>query len=172
MYGPEKFDQNEWFAIISGLSMLILIFLLPRRLPTIVSVVVFMIGLSFSRFSDHLLGSVDPFDHYDVMDSGQFEWFDLFTYSLYGFSAYFFIYIYSWMNLKGIWAKAVYVLVWSSIGVGFEYFAVYFDFFHYIDWHYKWSFLTYLLVQPVTLILYHWVNATHFRRAVEKESEE
>lgn len=167
MIWPEKFDQNEWYAIITSMVMITLIMALPKRFPPIVSVIIFMIGLSFSRFADHLFGSVGRFDHYDVMDSSKFEWFDLFTYPLYGYSAYIFIYLYSWLQLRKFWSKTLYILFWSIFGTIFEYTASLFDFFNYKNWSLYWSLITYLVVQPITIILFHWVMNLHKRHVMK-----
>lgn len=153
---PESFDQNEWYLIISLFITFIFVLILPKRFPISITILIFLFAATVARVTDHILAG-PPLDLYDVMDNTKFELFDLFSYFLYAPFAYFFVYFYVKWNIKGFFLF-LYILACSISGVFFEWFSHYFHVIEYKWWKLPYSLTVYLIVQPVTLIFYEFIN--------------
>ncbi|MBS4218410.1 hypothetical protein KHA96_08815 [Bacillus sp. FJAT-49711] len=156
---PSIFGENEWFVIITTLIFYLLVFLLPKRLPLSVMIVIMLLGSVIARLYDHLL-SPPYLNLYHVMNSGKYELFDIIVYALYAPFSYFFIYLYDKFNIHGYWTL-VYIVGFSLAGTLFEGMAVYFHVFNYINWKLQYSFSVYLFVQSLTLFIYHLIIRHH-----------
>lgn len=163
---PIKFDGNEWFVIIGILISYFVIFLLPGRFPHSVTVLFLLIGTTIARLSDHFLAS-PKLDLYNIMDTPNYDLFDLITYFLYAPFSYLFIYFYDKWKIKGYWIL-LYLLLCTSGGTIFEWVNKEFGVFTYKGWHLSYSFTIYLAVQSFVLLFYHWVAGTLRRRPMEK----
>lgn len=151
---PQQFDGNEWFLIISLCIVITFSLLLPRRFPTIVTLVFLALGMGISMFVDFILAP-PPNDIYDVNDSGDYyEFFEILFYYLYSPFAYIFVYFFDKWKIRGLFIS-LYVLVWSLIGVGFEAIAVFFHVFKYKEWNLGFSFVFYLFIQSFEIFLYY-----------------
>jgi len=69
---PISFDHNEWFVLISFVINFVLVFLLPRRFPRSVVILIFLFSAVVARLCDHLLAG-PSFDFYNLMDTGKYE---------------------------------------------------------------------------------------------------
>ncbi|GAA0479829.1 hypothetical protein GCM10008986_00340 [Salinibacillus aidingensis] len=153
---PEHFDHNEWFVLTGVILSYLLVFLLPRRFPLSVILLVMLCAIVFARVLDHMMAS-PSLDLYDIMDKGNYELFDLVLYSFYAPFAYLYIYLFDKFNVKGIWT-GLYILVWSLIAIGFERVNVYFGVFNYHGWKGAYSFPVYLAVQSFTLLFFLYIQ--------------
>jgi hypothetical protein len=89
----DAWNANEWFVVCFTLAGFGLVWFLPRRFSKSATVLYLTFGAYFGVLFDHIIG-VEPFDFYDINDKSSFEFIDLFTYIMYGFFAYLFLYLY------------------------------------------------------------------------------
>ncbi|MGV3466071.1 MAG: hypothetical protein ACO1OT_12355 [Heyndrickxia sp.] len=146
-----QFNANEWSILLGLLIESILLFVIPKRFPRKISIVIFTCGVFSGFLFDHSL-SVEPVSFYDVNDKSTYQLFDFLSYLTYGPICYLFFYMYDRMKRK---SATIYILIWSLISVGIEWYAVHFGVFHYRN-GYKiyYSFLIYLIVQSCWMVLY------------------
>lgn len=158
---PKEFDQNEWIIILSMLALVLLLIFLPKRFPTSITVLILAFSMGFARITDHLLAG-PHINFYDVMDSGKYELFDLFCYVPYAPFAYLYVYLYDKWNIKGPFIS-LFIVIFSLIGIGFEWFTTlsFIQFFKYQNWKISYSFPIYLIVQPLTLVLFNYIRKVH-----------
>src|SRR5690606_35876860 len=130
---PQKFDQNEWFIIISLAVGVVTVILLPRRFPLSVSILLMVFASTVARTLDHLLAG-PTVDVYNITDTGKYDLFDLITYTLYAPFAYIFVYIFDRFNIKGYWIL-LYLVIASLIATLYEWLCVLFDVFNYKGWN-------------------------------------
>ena len=156
---PVSFDHNEWFVLISFVINFVLVFLLPRRFPRSVVILIFLFSAVVARLCDHLLAGPN-FDFYNLMDTGEYDLFDMFTYFLYMPFAYFFVYYYDKWKLKG-YSILVYVVATALAGTAYELLTVYFDVFNYNEWKIYYSFAVYLIIQPLTLLFFEFLKKNY-----------
>lgn len=150
---PQQFDGNEWFLIISFFFIVSFMISLPRRFPNIVAIVFLFLGLGTPMYVDFILAP-PPNDLYDVNDTSYYELFEIAFYYLYPPFAYIFVYFFDKWRVHGLFIT-VYILVWSMVGTAFEALAVYFHVFKYKGWNLGYSFVFYLAVQSLYILLYH-----------------
>jgi hypothetical protein len=153
---PQKFDQNEWFLLIGIILSYTIIFLLPKRFPLSLSVLMMLFGATVARLSDHLLAS-PRLDLYNLMDTRKFDLFDLITYFYYAPFSYLFVYVYSRLQIKGFWVLG-YIIIWSLVGTIFEWINKEFHVFSFHGWKLPYSFTVYLITQCLTLLLYQYIK--------------
>ncbi|MDQ0113729.1 hypothetical protein [Paenibacillus harenae] len=163
---PESFDANEWFLIISFLVITTVTLMLPRRFPTIISIVFLLIGSGIAMYSDFHFG-IPPVDLYDINDSKQYEWFDLVTFVLYSPFSYLFLYVFDRWRLEGL-KISLYVLAWSIAAVAFEAFAVRLHVYNFQKgWNSGYSFVFYLASQTFMIWFYYTVKNNYNRTKKE-----
>jgi hypothetical protein len=156
---PKKFDENEWMIIGILLAGLVLYKLLPKRFPLSLSLLLMVFASFYARTFDHILAS--PFlDFYDVMDSPKYELFGVFTYFMYAPFSYLFIYIYDRYQLQGM-KVAIYIVVCSALGAGFEWITSKVHIFTYKEWKSVYSFTVYLLVQYTTILFFNYLKRVY-----------
>ncbi|MCA1032030.1 hypothetical protein LCL95_13425 [Bacillus timonensis] len=164
---PEKFDANEWM-VISILVGSLLLFRLPKRFPTSMVLVIIFFTSFTSRAVDHILAS-PSLDFYDIMDSGKFELFGIFTYFLYAPFGYLFIYFYDKYQLYGL--KTVgYILGGSLFALGFEWVASKAHIFTYHDWEIAYSLTVYLVIQSVTLLFFNYLKHNLYQQYFQSKN--
>ena len=166
---PEHFDANEWFLLISLCTIVTVAVVLPRRFPTIVTIVFLAMGLGISMYVDFLLAP-PPLDLYDINDTKYYELFEIPFYYLYAPFAYVFVYFYDKWKVRGLWT-VLYVAVWSTASTLFERFADYCHVFKYKGWNLGYSFVFYLAVQSLYLLLYYMVKSSYNRTKREDGPE-
>jgi phosphatidylglycerophosphate synthase len=158
---PKEFDQNEWFIIISALALLFLLYKKPKRFSWSITILLLFFTVSVARVADHLLAGPHK-DFYDIMDTGKYELFDLFSYIPYAPFGYVFIYIYDKFQLKGM--LLLFYIICCSVGSSaFEYMisTPYIHFLHYKNWNAIISFPVYLVVQPLTILFFHFIKSIY-----------
>ena len=160
---PEKFDVNEWFLIGCVIISYLVVTFLPKRFPRSITVLFLLIGTTIARLSDHLLAS-PKLDLYNIMDTPNYDFFDLITYFLYAPFSYLFVYFYDKWKIKGYWIL-VYLLLCTSGGTLFEWVNKEFGVFTYKGWRLSYSFSVYMAVQCFVLLFFHLV-VRHNRRQV------
>lgn len=153
---PQKFDGNEWFVIIGIIASYTLVFLLPKRFPASISILLMMFGSTVARISDHLLAA-PRVDMYNLMDTPNFDFFDLILYLLYAPFSYFFVYFFVKFKIKG-YGILFYIIGWTLVGTMFEWLTKQFHVFIYHGWHLAYSFTVYFIIQTLTLIFYKYCN--------------
>lgn len=112
-------------------------------------------------FVDFHLG-IPPRDLYDVNDVPEFELFELMAFLLYCPFAYLFAYLYDRWKIRGL-GTTVYVFGWSVLAAVYEGIALYFHVYTYKNWNLGYSFLFYLIVQSLTLFIYHVIKQNYNR---------
>lgn len=145
-------EINVWFSIIAFGTGCFLLYMLPSRLPRVVSALIMMMSMAASLGLDHTIGT-PPIDLYDTNINPALTLSEFPTWGLYAISGYLFIYLYDKLNIRGL-AIPVYVLGWTLFGTAFEALAVTFHVFRYKGWSLRYSFLVYVVVQLLTVIVF------------------
>ena len=153
---PQKFDENEWFLLICIILAYTIVFILPKRFPFGITILLMLYGSIVARLSDHFLAS-PKLDLYNLMDTPKYDFFDLITYLLYAPFSYLFIYYYEKRSVKGF-GLVLYLLICTSVGTLFEWVNKEFHVFTYKGWHIAYSFTIYLGTQCLTILFYHFVK--------------
>ncbi|MFC4100451.1 hypothetical protein [Paenibacillus xanthanilyticus] len=148
---PAQFDANEWFLLLSLLTVGGCSLWLPRRFPSIITALLYAMGPIMAMNADFLLG-VPPIDVYNINDSGRYEVFDLLFYIVYAPFSYLFIYAFDRWRVRGL-AVSLYMLAFSALGVGYEQIANWCHVFRYKNWNLGYSFAIYVFVQTLYLAL-------------------
>lgn len=158
---PKKFDQNEWFIILHIVALVFLLYKLPKRFPPSITILLLMFTMTVARVVDHLIAG-PHIDLYDIMDSGDFELFDLLCYLPYAPFGYVFIYLYDKFQLKGI-GLILYIVLFSVGSIGFEWVtgSSYISYLKYSSWKPIYSVPIYLIVQPCTILFFHLTKSIH-----------
>ncbi|WML56127.1 hypothetical protein [Neobacillus sp. PS2-9] len=163
---PNKFDENEIFILIlCVLYSFVFVTLLHKRFTYSTSIILFLFNISIGITVDHFLAG-PPLDLYDVMDTKEFELFDLFLYIfIYGPATYTFIYIYDkWGYLNSNSKKYLYLLFIAILNTVFEYVAVLFNVYEYNGWKVYYSIPVYLLVYCTNIYLLKLLKNTESKK--------
>jgi hypothetical protein len=161
LFPPERFDANEWFIFIVSLIGYSLMWMLPKRFPPSMGLLISLVPLLFAKIFDTIL-SLPPFETYYVNDTNKMEWFDLFLYLMYLPFGYFFLYAYDWFRPKPVRTVAILTLT-SMLAVLFEWITVKVGVFHYTGWQIYYSLPVYITVQSLYIILYEHMNREYIR---------
>ncbi|MED4206313.1 hypothetical protein [Neobacillus mesonae] len=153
---PSKIDSNEWFILISLLITYAIIFLLPKRFPHSVTLIMLLFSMTYAHVIDHTLAGIS-IDFYDINDVEKYEWFDLIAWFLYPPFGYIFIYFYDKWSVRrtGIFW---YILVWAGISLGVEFLSLKFDLFTYNEWKLAYSFPVYLITLSLYLLFFIFIK--------------
>ncbi|PKG25718.1 hypothetical protein [Niallia nealsonii] len=165
LYLPEKFDENEWFIIISFLIACIIIWRLPKRFPTIITVLLFLFISAVSKLVDHILSGSFKFDLYDFNDSNKYELFDsILQWLLYPAIGYILVYWYDYWNAKGgnRFFLIVVIIVLSTL---YEALSVKCHVFYFKGWLSYFSAGFYSFAFPLTIIYHHLLNKWYQNRS-------
>lgn len=152
-----RWDGNE--AYLLGLILLLVMMQawLIRKLPLPVTVAIWVLNYCLVKLADLTIG-VPPLDFYDAMDRPTYEWSDIATHVfVYPVLGFLFLYPYQRWQLHGI-RLALYLLLWASVSVVFEWSAVMAGIFHYKGWKLWWSFFVYIAVFLINLNFYRHVQ--------------
>ena len=154
---PEKFDQNEWFIIISFILTYLLILKLPKRFPLTITLLILFFGMAYVQVTDHILAGAS-YNLYDINDSGKFEWFDLIGWFIYPPFGYFFVYFLDKWSFRGL-QIFLYILGWSLIAMLVEWISLKFNMFKYYHWNFFYSYPVYLLTLGIYLLFYLYITS-------------
>ncbi|WP_053071817.1 hypothetical protein [Ornithinibacillus contaminans] len=149
---PEQFDENEWFIILTTVFGFILILLLPKRYPHVISILMVLFTVTIAIIMDHLIAT-PPLDLYDLNDLKKYEVTDIITYLMYSPYALLCIYLFDKFDPKGKYITA-YVVFWSLFALGFESLAAFFNVFKYSGWTFLNSFAFYLLATSIYIFFF------------------
>ncbi len=149
---PNAFDANEIFVLICIIVFYSVFFMLPKRIPWSITIILMLFGILLARFADHLMAG-PSINFYDIMDWDKYELFDVLLYLLYAPFAYFFLYLYERLHIRGFFIP-IFIVLFSIFAIVFEWINVLFGVFHYKNWELRYSVSVYLLAQ-VTLLLFY-----------------
>ncbi|PRX26647.1 hypothetical protein BX659_11911 [Orenia metallireducens] len=155
---PKSFDKNEIFLITVLFLLILIIRFLPKRFPKVITILILLEAFTIARLADHLLASahVMGIDFYDIMDTGKYEFFGLFTYLIFAPFGYLFVYLYDWIKPRGVYL-CLYIISWSLFSTCFEWIMVLFDIYKYKNWNLAYSSIVYLVVQPLTILFFEFL---------------
>lgn len=153
LYPPIRFDLNEWFIIFATIITLVPTLLLPRRFSPAMTLFILTYNLYISHTADYLLG-FPPYDLYDVNDSPKYEIFDFVLYSItYPPVTYLFLYLYDRWKWSGF-RLIIYIMGCSILTTGMEWLADLAHVYAYKGWRLSYSFLVYIGVYTVNILLF------------------
>ncbi|WEA47116.1 hypothetical protein [Priestia aryabhattai] len=161
---PKQFDENEWF-IITVVLLSSVLFKLPKRLPTVITILILFLSMAIPKIIDHSIAAAWPYNLYDLTDSRKFELFDVILDGVYCPFGYLCIYFYDKFHPKGF-KIVLYILSWTVFAVFFEYIAVKLHVFNYRGWKLIYSFPTYMVVISLFLLFYKFVTY-YYKRTLE-----
>jgi hypothetical protein len=154
LFWPERFDANEWFVLAVIVVSYPIVWMLPRRFPTIVSLAILSLGVGVGFLADSLFAA-PPADLFDVNDRKEYEIFDLLVYFQYPPFSYIYLYLYDRLRIKGL-SVIGYVLLWSVAAYLIEAWASYLNVFHFTKgWSLHYSFVFYVFTQFALLPLFY-----------------
>jgi hypothetical protein len=160
-YPLEKFDENEWFIIISLVLVLTICLLLPKKFAPMVVVFVILFNVFLGQTVDYIL-AVPPYDLYDINDHKKYELFDgIIYFLLYPPTAYLVLYLYVKCRIKGVFVIA-YIVGWALFTTGLEWMAYLFGVFKYRGWKLIYSTPVYIAVYTLNILILQFVQ--HFLR--------
>jgi hypothetical protein len=164
VYYDHAFNQNEWFVISVIIIVHFIMFLLPKRFPLFLSIIMYLFGFTTGVMFDNTIGA-HIFDLYDISDSSKYTLMDILTYIMFGPFGYLFSYVQDKYRIQGRFL-IFYVLLWCFFSFGLEGLAEYFQVFHYKNgYHLYFSFPIYL----VTMGLYYWLYVFMTQKREVKE---
>jgi hypothetical protein len=150
------FNQNEWFVIATIIIFHLFIFLLPKRFPLLLSVILYLFGFSTGLVFDNTIGA-HIFDFYDINDSSRFTLMDILSYIMYGPFGYVFIYFQDKYKIQGR-LLVTYILLWCLLSIALEAIAEYFNVFHYKNGYtIYFSFPLYVVTIGIYYFLYDFI---------------
>lgn len=156
-YYDYSFNQNEWFVLITIIVSHIIIFMLPKRYPILLSITLYLYGLTMGIMFDNTIGA-HIFDFYDIGDSSAYDLMDIATYVMYGPMSYIFIYIQDKFKIHGK-LLTTYILLWSLVAFGVEALATYLGLFHYKNgYQIYYSFPIYIGLFGVLYLIYSYIK--------------
>ncbi|EKN64737.1 hypothetical protein BABA_22653 [Neobacillus bataviensis LMG 21833] len=155
---PERFDSNEWFIIISLLVTYAIIFILPKRFPHTISLIMLLFSMTYVQVLDHILAGLS-FDLYDINDVEKYEWLDLITWFLYPPFGYILVYFFDRWSVRSV-GVFWYILLWAFIAVGEEALSLKFNIFTYTGWKLPYSFPVYLITLSIYLLFFLYIKST------------
>ncbi|QCJ44240.1 hypothetical protein FAY30_21310 [Bacillus sp. S3] len=166
---PDQFDRNEWFIIISLIVMYTLIFLLPKRFPHTVTLIMLLFSMTYVQVLDHILAGLS-FNLYDINDVETYEWFDLITWFLYPPFGYFFVYFFDKWSVRrtGVFW---YIFLWVLIAIGEEALSLKFNIFTYIGWKLSYSIPVYFITLSIYLLFFLYIKGT-FEKYKNQQAQE
>ncbi|MDR7235897.1 CBO0543 family protein [Neobacillus drentensis] len=150
---PKHFDENEWWIIILFFLIGYIVFFLhmkSRLLATSELLLIFLFNIYFASLGDYVL-AMKPIDLYDTVDLDSGELFDIPLHTVvYPGTIYIALQFYLLLNPK----KLHYIVFWGLLLTLLEWISVhFFHLFTYKGWNLLFSFLFYLVVITVNLIL-------------------
>lgn len=153
-----QFNLNEWTCIGFIVIGFAFYFSLPKLLSHSATTINMLFGIVTGLMFDHTI-AIQPLDLYDVGDEAKYQWFDLFSYTMYAPFGYIFIYFYIYWKLASRRAWTIlYVVCWSLLGVGVEWIGVHTGIFHYKrGYEITYSFPIYLYVQSLHLWFFQYL---------------
>ncbi|MFC3015463.1 hypothetical protein [Virgibacillus litoralis] len=152
---PEQFNENEWFIILTTVCGFILILLLPKRYPHVISILMVLFTVTIAIIMDHLIAT-PPLDLYDLNDLEKYEVTDIVTYLMYSPYALLCVYLFDKFDPKGKYITT-YVVFWSLFALGFEWLAVFFNVFKFSGWTFLNSFAFYLLATSIYILFFRFI---------------
>ncbi|MDP4147072.1 MAG: hypothetical protein Q8936_21795 [Bacillota bacterium] len=165
---PISFDQNEIFVVITILIGSFIVFLLPKRFPGAITILLLIEPGLVARISDHFLASPQmlgsQYDLYDILDTGKVDFFDLITYFMYSPLGYIFIYIYDRYKTKGMYFT-LYIFFSSLFATAFEWSAMKFKVFTYKHWNLSFSFIAYLITLSMSILFLNLIKRLYKARS-------
>ncbi|WP_010170270.1 hypothetical protein [Bacillus coahuilensis] len=130
-------------------------FVLPKRLPSGMTVLFLLWGFAGSTFFDFTIGG-GLLDYYRVNDSERYELFDLVLYFTFAPVSYFYVYIWDRLQLARH-SFIPYVILWTTMGALMEWISTTTGVISYKDEYQPfYSIPIFLVVQSFTLLLYFW----------------
>lgn len=152
---PKSFDENEIFVLFVACGLILLSLILPKRFPTQLFILLFLINSVIGRTVDTTLAT-HPLDIYSSFDDNTHEIFDEITYSIvYSFYGYLFYYAYDKYYKLHSW---FHVVIWAVSSTIFEWISIHFGVFHYHHWHILYSVIVYLLVYTFHIFFFKWAS--------------
>jgi len=159
---PKHFDENEW-TIIVGIFLSTLLWRLPKKIPTEITILIVLFSMAVPKIMDHLIASVSP-NLYQITDSEKYELFDLLLDIVYIPFGYLCIYVYEIWKPKKL-KLVFYIFLWSVLAVCFEFVMVKVHVFTYRGWRLAYSFPIYITVITIALSLYVFLTNYNQRRS-------
>lgn len=153
---PQQFDANEWFIIISLIAGYGTLYVLPRRFPMPVTILVLMFSLTIVRVTDYV-AAAPPLNLYQMNDTQKFELMDLLGWFMFPPFGYVLVYCYDRWNIQGV-SSSLYIVAWTVIALAIERLAVTAHIYTFTGWKTAYSIPTYLAVLSGYLLLFHFVK--------------
>lgn len=158
LYPPLHFDLNEWFVILALVLMILIVCILPKRFSPVVTTFILVFNVYMGQTIDLLIGA-PPYDQYDMLDRDKYEIVDgilyLFNYPLIAYVA---LTLYGQWKVKGL-GRFFYIGAWALITMSAEWVADLAHVFTYKGWRLAYSFIVYLGVYSLNILMLH---LTHY----------
>ncbi|MFD1739589.1 hypothetical protein ACFSCX_24200 [Bacillus salitolerans] len=153
----ESFNKNEIYILVMFLLAYTAFFILPKKLPLHLTMMLLAWGFASSTLFDFTIGG-GLLDFYKVNDSNKYELTDLLTYFLFATFSYFFIYFYKVLNINKK-RFIFYILGWAIVGLLMEKISSLMGVTHYQNgYKIHFSLTVFLVVQTTTALYFELVK--------------
>ena len=158
-----NFSLNEISLIVMNVIGYLFMLFLPKKLSREVTCISVLAGLTTGLLFDFTIGG-GILDFYKQNDTNHYELFDVFYYSLFAPSGYFFMYFYKVLRINKV-TFIFYITVWSIIGIAVQWI---FTLLHILtyqnNFQLSYSFPIFLLTQTLTGLYYVFITSNSDRK--------
>ncbi len=157
LYPPLKFDENEIFIIILLVFTYILLFAIPRHLNRLEILLIWTLNVYLVFTADMSL-AVPPADLYDTMDIPEHEIFDFIIFFFGYFPIAYFAMNYFKARTFSFKQIILFIVVCALLTTMLEWVAVKLNVFTFKGWKSYLSFLIYLVVYSLNVLLFLYIK--------------
>ncbi|WP_413306232.1 hypothetical protein AA0X95_05360 [Bacillus sp. 1P10SD] len=150
---PKHFDKNEWWIICLFFFIGYVVFYLHKKSRLIATselILIFLFNIYFASIGDYVL-AMDPVDLYDTVDLNSGELFDI-PLHIVVYPGTIYIVLHSYLLLSP--KKSHFIVFWALLLSLLEWISThFFHLYTYKGWNLIFSFLFYVVVITVNLLL-------------------
>ncbi|SFB19568.1 MULTISPECIES: hypothetical protein [unclassified Bacillus (in: firmicutes)] len=150
---PKHFDKNEWWIISLFFFIGFIVFYLHKKSRLVTTselLLIFFLNIYLASLGDYIL-AMDPVDLYDTVDLNSGELFDIPLHMIiYPGTIYIALHFYLLIRPK----KSYYIVFWALLLTFLDWISThFFHLYTYKGWNLRYSFLVYLVIMTVNLLL-------------------
>jgi hypothetical protein len=152
-----NYDWNEWFFLISSMTVLFLFWPIRKYFPLVITLLIWMYNIAMVSTIDYFLIAT-PFKMYYFGDNPTYELSGaLFHLFMYPCSSLIFLYVYDKFELYGK-KTAWYILFWTLFALLYEWVCVKNDALIYTGWKLTYSIPVYPAAAVALLLFFHFIR--------------
>ncbi|TKC16797.1 hypothetical protein FA727_12065 [Robertmurraya kyonggiensis] len=150
---PSRFDENEWFILVSLFCLIVCFIKLHKIFPLNMRISIFLFYAVIGLTADVLIAADYPVDLYTITDTPYLELFDVIAYVInYPIYGLFFSYIISKWKMS-LLSLSFLIVLWSGLTASLEWLSVQFNVFTYHGWDTEHSLIVYLFIFSLSTLV-------------------